>query len=234
MFSYVICDDHKYTRESLALTIERSKLPLQLVGEAPNGFEAENLIRRLRPSLVVIDIRMPGRDGLEVAARVAPDYPEIRFLVITGFQEFEYARRALRVGADDLVTKPIRDEELLSALATICDSLVGEPAGLEGPGRLVDAILDYLRAHFREPVSLEKVGEVFRIHPSHVSRLVSHATGDTFVKIVNRMRLDEARRLLRDPRNRIKDVVALCGFHDYGHFLALFRRQFGTSPSERG
>jgi YesN/AraC family two-component response regulator len=231
VFTYVICDDHQYTRQSLALTVRNSGLPLELVGQAQTGLEAEALIRRLRPHLVLTDIRMPGSDGLEVAARVSPDLPDTHFVVITGFQEFEYARRALRAGVDDLITKPVRDEELIRVLTALCASLAG--TGEEAAGRLVDAIMAYLQAHFREPLSLDSVGAVFQVHASHVSRLVSQETGETFVKTVNRLRLEEARRLLRDPRVRIKDVVSLCGFHDYGHFLELYRKQFGTSPSER-
>lgn len=101
---------------SLVKMIAGSAAGWNVCGEAENGREAERMIADMQPDLVITDIRMPLMDGLELLKRVKAEYPEIEFIVVTGYQDFQYAQAALRSGALDLLVKPCSKQDIDDAL----------------------------------------------------------------------------------------------------------------------
>jgi two-component system response regulator YesN len=112
----ILVEDEPLFRKGLAKMITGSGSSWSVCGEAENGQEAERLITELQPDLVITDIRMPLMDGLELLKRVKAKYPDIEFIVITGFQDFQYAQTALRCGAFDLLIKPCSKQDICVVL----------------------------------------------------------------------------------------------------------------------
>lgn len=116
MFKLLICDDEQPIRSGLAKIIDWRKLGFELCGEAEDGNEALKKILKLKPDLVMLDIRMPGLSGVEVLKETykknlsAEKRPH--FLILSGFSEFEYAQQAMNYGATGYFVKPV-DEDLL-------------------------------------------------------------------------------------------------------------------------
>lgn len=119
----VIADDKPLIRRSLAQTIRWEELGCEVAGEAENGLEAAELIEKIRPDLLISDIKMPGMDGLELTEHVKKIQPDIKVLMITGYQEFEYAQRALSLGVSDLVLKPIRNDMMEKKIKKVMEEL---------------------------------------------------------------------------------------------------------------
>ncbi|PDO10468.1 MAG: hypothetical protein BLM47_06970 [Candidatus Reconcilbacillus cellulovorans] len=119
-YSVVLVDDEPFAREGLKRLIDWKACGFEICGEAADGQEALDLIERLRPDVAVVDLRMPGLDGLEVV-RIAAEERRlpVRFLIASGYGEFDYARRAMRYGVCDFLTKPIDPDELCDALETV-------------------------------------------------------------------------------------------------------------------
>jgi DNA-binding NarL/FixJ family response regulator len=114
----VIADDHALFRSGLRLLLE-SMPGVQVVGEAADGHEVLQAVERLHPRVVMMDIAMPGLNGLEATARIARKHPDTRVLVLSMHASEEYALRALRAGAAGYLLKDAGRAELELALAAV-------------------------------------------------------------------------------------------------------------------
>lgn len=109
----LIADDEASIREGLRQTIDWHSLGVTVVGSACDGVEALRLIRELKPDLAITDIRMPNRDGLALIELCRAEGPDVKFIIISGYDDFRYAQTAIRHGVDAYLLKPIRQEELV-------------------------------------------------------------------------------------------------------------------------
>ncbi len=240
-----IVDDKRLIRESLIKTIAWERCGFQVAGEAGDGLEAEEAIRRTRPDVVITDIRMPGRDGLSLAERIQDFLPDTKVIVITGFDRFEYAQKSLRVGAVDIILKPIKNETLEDALilaaerirerAASAKSILSAPsasATSELPaGHLTKAVIRYIEENMADEISLFSLSETFRISPSHLSRVFKREMGETFLRYLTRRRVERARGLLDDPALQISEIAYACGFSSPVRFTKTFKELTGRTPS---
>lgn len=111
-----LIDDTPLIREALKKTIPWEELSCTVCGEAGDGLTAKAQAEKLKPDIIITDIRMPGMDGLELAEFVNQKLPFTRVIVITGFQEFEYAKRALKLNVQDLLLKPLDNQNVIQVL----------------------------------------------------------------------------------------------------------------------
>ncbi|MFS0700744.1 response regulator [Cellulomonas sp. 179-A 4D5 NHS] len=118
MTTVLLVDDQALLRMGFRLVIE-SEPDLEVVGEASDGRVALDQVAALRPDVVLMDVRMPGMDGIEATRRLALEHPGSRVLVLTTFDVDEYAFAALRSGASGFLLKTARPEELVEAIRTV-------------------------------------------------------------------------------------------------------------------
>ncbi|GFN33327.1 response regulator transcription factor [Paenibacillus xylaniclasticus] len=128
MHSAILVDDEQFVRLGLRALIDWEAAGFHIIGEADNGEDALALIDRLKPDLVVTDIRMPVLDGLELIRRTRAGQSTLEgsatsFIIISGFDDFKYAQQAVRYGVSDFLLKPIDEKELTSALKRLDEEL---------------------------------------------------------------------------------------------------------------
>jgi DNA-binding NarL/FixJ family response regulator len=114
----VIADDHSLVRQGLAVAIGAAP-DLELVGQAANGEQAVELVRGLRPDVLILDLRMPVKDGLSAIPEIRALAPETRILVLTSFGEDQDVIAAMGMGAQGFLLKDVGDEELLRAIRAV-------------------------------------------------------------------------------------------------------------------
>lgn len=112
----MIVDDEQIFREYLRQALDWDKYGLRIAGEAKNGQEALSLVAQGHYDMALIDINMPIMDGLALSERLKREYPHIDIVIITGHNEFEYARSAIRLGVEDYILKPFSKDELVLTL----------------------------------------------------------------------------------------------------------------------
>ncbi len=117
MLSIVIADDEAGIIDLCKMLIEYPQATV--VGEASNGLELFQKIIELHPNTVITDLSMPGMTGLELIERAQADYPDINFVVMSGYTDFEYVQKALRFGVCDYLLKPLQKSELNAILKKI-------------------------------------------------------------------------------------------------------------------
>lgn len=113
MHKVLIIDDDRIIRKGLITTIPWEKYGFQIIGEAPDGEQGLKIIEECHPHIVISDIKMPFMDGLDMAHIIRERYPTIKVILLTGYNDFNYAHKAIKVRAFDYLLKPIDKEILL-------------------------------------------------------------------------------------------------------------------------
>ena len=116
----LVVDDHTVVREGICLLLE-AQPDIEVVGEAREGQEALELVERVRPDLVLMDISMPGMNGLEATHQIRSTYPEVKILILTMQEGDEYFFRVLSAGASGYVLKGASSGELLMAIRAVSE-----------------------------------------------------------------------------------------------------------------
>lgn len=120
MTRVVIIEDHTLVRQSLVKTLEAEE-GFEVVGEAGRGDEGLELIRQHKPDLAILDITMPGGNGLEIATQLRTAAPDVRFLFLTMHEDDASISRAIGIGADGYVLKTASTDELLQAVKAVAE-----------------------------------------------------------------------------------------------------------------
>ena len=116
MLKVVIADDEARVCQLILMLADWDGLGMEVAGVASNGLEALELVERLRPDILITDIRMPGCHGLELIERAKDKFPQLEIIIISGYAHFEFAQTAIKHGVGDYLIKPIKREELMATL----------------------------------------------------------------------------------------------------------------------
>lgn len=131
MFDIVIVEDEKLERKALRKILEEKQPGVRVVGEARNGAEAVELIETVHIDLMLVDIRIPRPNGLEIIQILRDKGLATKIIILTAYDHFDIMKEAIQLKADNFLLKPIRTEELLSAMT---DCLRDIPSGAANPG----------------------------------------------------------------------------------------------------
>lgn len=112
LYKIMLVDDEEEVRTSIIKQVDWEKLGFRVVSDAENGEDALEKIDIYEPDVIMTDIRMPYMDGLSLIEKVHSKYPTVKFLIFSGFDDFEYAKEAIRLGVSEYILKPINSEEL--------------------------------------------------------------------------------------------------------------------------
>ena len=112
MYKLIIVDDEFDIRERLSQSIEKMDCGFEIIGKYENGLDALEGVNQLEPDLVLTDIRMPFMTGIELISKIRETKPLTKVIIITGFDEFDYAKRAIDLGVIGFLTKPVTYSDL--------------------------------------------------------------------------------------------------------------------------
>ncbi|MGO4272053.1 response regulator, partial [Paenibacillus sp. TAF58] len=153
MLRVMFADDEPYMLEGLRSMIDWNKLGFEICGEAPDGEDALVMMASTLPHLVLTDVRMPVIDGLELIEQASCLYPEMKFIILSGYADFEYAKRAMRHGVANYLMKPLIEAELIAAVEAVANTIQER----EAHSQYESAALDCLRL---ETISRLLQGEI--------------------------------------------------------------------------
>lgn len=194
MIRVLLADDQPLLRMGFRMVLEAHE-GLEVVGEAANGSEAVSAVADLRPDVIVMDVRMPGLDGIEATRQIVSDRPDTRVLILTTFDVDEYAVEGLKAGASGFLLKDVPPAELVAAIHTVSagDAVVAPAVTRrlldrfirgDGNGEIDVARLEVLTGREREVLGLIGLGHTNQeiaaklflsetTVKSHVSRILS-------------------------------------------------------------
>ncbi len=123
LYRIMLVDDEEEVRKAIIRKIAWEQLGFVMVGDAENGEDALEKLEQLEPDVVMTDIRMPYMDGLTLSARIRDKYPSLKILIFSGYDDFEYAKQAIKLNVTEYILKPVNGEELTQILNRIRISL---------------------------------------------------------------------------------------------------------------
>ncbi len=260
MYKVAIIDDEPIIVEGLNRSVNWEKARCEVIGTAYSGEEGLALIRSQKPDIVFSDIRMPYMDGLTMIAAIKSEFPEMQIVILTGYRDFEYAQRAISLGVSRFLLKPSKMDEIMEALDAVAKKLDVESDRRRQEERMFSAISDspgeekteeeetvadsaassyivknavaYIEEHYQEKLKLSDVADQVYVSQWHLSKLMNRYQGQNFSEILNGIRINKAKELLKDPSLRIGDIADEVGFLDMAHFSRVFKKLVGISANE--
>jgi YesN/AraC family two-component response regulator len=240
----LLVEDELKIRQGLRKIVE-DVIPSQLhITEAGNGREALEWLRTQdQVDLVITDIRMGEMNGIELIKRAKETHPATPFVIISGYDEFGYAREALRYGVCDYLLKPIERVELAGVLHKICDQRLSSQKvendekketrqSDEKDRLLIRRVKELVSQHLSQDISLQFLAERVYLHPKYLSDMFKRSTGQNLSDFVTERRMEKARKLLKETTLKVAEVAMMCGFANHKYFASLFKQQTGCTPTE--
>lgn|SRR5690606_14489477 len=244
MLKVMLVEDEPTIREGLKHYFDWKALQYHHILEASNGLEGLNLALQERPDLIITDIRMPLMSGLDMIEQLRVELPSSLFVILTGYNEFEYAKRAIKIGGvTEFLLKPLQYDESLCAIERCTSQLLqiksipsedtseseSEP---DGEDQLFQKIEQFILEHIDQEISLPIVAERFFYNPSYLSRLFKQRLNKNYSLFQAEVRINYAKQCLAQPSNLVVDVCTMCGYRSYKHFVKTFKQITDMTPTE--
>ena len=259
MIRLLIADDERLEREALAEMVTRRFVEHEIVlEEAENGRKAADTAILWGADLILMDIEMPGMNGLDAARAVLAQRPGCRVIFVTAYSLFQYAHEAVHLGACDYLLKPVDPDELeasirrairqieterkLEALAPIqpepeAPAAPDEEATHGGDESSQNALVmahvrRYLEDNYMFDISLDSVGEILHISPAYLSAQFKKYQKMNFLDCLTELRINAAKELLNDPFRSSAEVASMVGYEDASYFARAFKKRTGVTPTQ--
>lgn len=245
MYRVVIIDDEAIIVEGLQRVIDWKAHNCEVVATAHDASSGADIIRQYQPHIIFTDIKMPGEDGLSMLAGLKAEFPKTQITVLTGYRDFEYAQKAIRLGVSRFLLKPSKMDELEEALqymTGVLDTLPVEEeqeAPLEKEEQaessnsfLVRQAQAYITEHYDQRLSLQEVADHCYVSQWYLSKLLHKHLGTPFYDLLNSVRVQKAKELLEDPSLRISEIAEQVGYADTAHFSRVFKKSEGISAGD--
>ena len=259
MCNVVIIDDEKWIRKLIIKLMPTKQFSIKIIGEAEDGEEGVELLKKYRPHIVITDIRMPFLSGLDLIQKIKTTLPRSEIIIVSGYDNFEYAQKAIKLGVTDFLLKPLEEAELHKAVAKAVGNLNkrnqrdNEKNNLQRKVKRLTAdyvqldsgdfteikndkirkALKYIHEHFSEPISLTSVCDEVVINCAYFSEIFKKEMGIGFNQYLQDLRIEQAAHLLREQQDlAISDIAHITGFQDPNYFSRVFKKHIHVTPQE--
>lgn len=241
MYKALIVDDEKPVRTVIAALGKWNAFGIERPATASNGMEALCCMRELHPDIVFVDMRMPVIAGPEFLKQASDEFPQAKYIVVSGYDEFSYAKVALQNGALDYLLKPVVEEELNIALEKAVKQLNQDrhltppeaPAADIPPlSQIPDIIKEYVEKNYAAEIKLNMFSEKYFFTKEYLSKLFKKKFGYGIYEYALMLRMNRAKELLQDEEIQIQEVSDRLGYSNNNYFSKAFKNYYGFSPTE--
>lgn len=246
MIRVLIADDERLEREALADLVVEHEAVIQT---AENGRRAADTAILWEADLILMDIEMPGINGLDAARAVLEQRPECKVIFVTAYSLFQYAHEAMHLGACDYLLKPVDPDEAeaairrairqieagrkLAELAPVAPEPAADTAEAEDRNALVMAhVRRYMEDNYMFDLSLDSVSEILHISPAYLSAQFKKYQKMNFLDCLTELRINAAKQLLTDPLRSAAEVASMVGYEDASYFARAFKKRTGMTPTQ--
>ncbi len=247
MIRIVVADDEPIEKAVVKKILEEAFGPDVEVYPACNGREAVDLWREKKCNIAVLDISMPGINGLEAAEIIREDDEDCVIVFLTAFDEFDYAQKAIRVRALDYLLKPVSEKELVTVLEEairITENGGNEKRNISAPApdkedfssakqaAIKKLITGFVEENYVHDISLSDAANALHYSEPYFCKIFKDCFGKSFVLYLTELRVEKSKELLNDITVNVKDICAKVGFRDSNYYTKVFKRMEGMTPTE--
>lgn len=255
MYKLLIVDDEQIIRQGLNM-LPWKENDIEVVGLLKNGVEAEEWINSNELDILLTDIRMPGKTGIELAGITLQNYPDAKVILLTGYGEFEYAKEAISLGVFDYILKPSTPKEIMECVKRACEkyeqekknrnrmeelesevqdySILIKPAEVLGQPNeeRIDRIIQYIYANYDKELTLSVLAQEFHFTTVYLSHYIKKETGYTYLEILTSVRMYYAAKYLKETKLKNGEICHKVGIPDERYFGQIFKKNYGMTPYE--
>lgn len=235
----MIVDDEEIIRESLSTLIPWEKYGIEIVSICKNGLQAYEAVVDEYPDIILTDIQMPGYSGLKLIEQLYNDSANIEFIILSGYDNFAYAKEAMKYGVRHYLLKPCNNDELITAIKDITKICQNNKPRYDFPNiekPFIKDLLLYIDTHYTDAnLTLKKVAEKeLYLSTNYVSKQFQKEIGQKFSSYLNHIRMEQAKTLLTaHPDMKIYEVAEKVGCgNNPQYFSQLFKKHTGSTPKE--
>ncbi len=238
MYQMIVVDDEAELREGISNYFPWESLNIRVTGIFENGRTAFAYLKAHPVDIVLTDIRMPFIDGLELIEKAKSVSPSTCYVILSGYREFEYAKKGLLLGVKDYILKPTKYSQIYEVFSRITAELDHSAAAERREENLSDAersvissVKKYIRTHYAE-VTLDGVAEYVHLNPYYLSTFFKQQTGEKFSDYVQRVKMEVAANLLERGGQNVKEVAVAVGYTNPNSFTRAFRQYYQCNPKD--
>ncbi|WP_313130889.1 response regulator transcription factor [Anaerocolumna sp.] len=239
MYRAIVVDDEEMIRNGMSRQIETMGLSIKVVAKAKDGVEALEHFHTYTPDILLMDINLPRIDGLECIRRIREMNQICVIIIVSGYDEFEYARQAIKHNVDFYMLKPVEDDEfktvIQQAIAKYNNRIEQQniiSRFTEQKPKPRSTVIEFINTHYtQKELSSEILEKEFNLSRTALFKLMKELTGMSFVEYLTMLRINYSIRLLKEDKT-IGEISNLSGYADQYYFSRVFKKKTGFTPTE--
>lgn len=250
MYSILIVEDENLELEFCEAVIRGELAPDDAFHTASTGVQAVRIARKVRPDIIFMDIALPEMGGLDAAEKIRKFAPDACISILTAYNDFHFAQRAVGLGIFSYLLKPIRPEAIKDVLKRMMERVdkqreyahirtfdmiqpISEEDGQSGKKNdFVDESIRYITQHYKERLTLQMVASRVYVNPQYFSRVFRCETGVAFTEYINSLKIQYACKLLETTNYPVYRISSECGFTDPSYFNRVFSARMNITPKQ--
>ncbi|MGN6714981.1 response regulator transcription factor [Anaerocolumna jejuensis] len=240
MYKALIVDDEKAVQIAIGKLGKWHTYHMDPPSLASNGKEGLYAMRELRPDIVFVDMQMPVMNGIEFLKNAKEEFPDAKYIVISGYDDFYYAQNSIKLGAIDYILKPIVEEELNTSIKKALHLLnpnmdftkTEEEEQSISAGEVAAIIKDYIDKNYSQNLKLSYFSDKYYFSKEYLSKIFKANYKIGIYEYVLQVRMERAKELLLDESLKIQWISDRLGYTDSNYFSKAFRNYYGITPSQ--
>lgn len=241
MYRSLIIDDEKPVHAAIIALGKWRDYKVLVPSSAYNGKDGLSSMRELHPDIIFLDMNMPIMNGISFLKIASEEFPEAKFIVVSGYDDFNYAHAAIKGGAIEYLLKPIAEDELNHAIAMAVDGLqlanknhndlISDIREIS-PVEIIDDIKDYVDKNYCDDITVSMFSEKYFVSKEYLSKLFKKKHGCGIYEYALNLRMSRAKELLLDRNMQIQQIAERLGYSNSNYFSKAFKNYYELSPSE--
>lgn len=237
MYKLLIADDEGLERKAMRIVLQKNFNNLDIIEDAKTGNEAVLLAKQYKPHIILMDIKMPEKTGLEAQESIIKFLPNVKTIILSAYDNFQFAQNAIKLNVSDYILKPAKPSELKSSIEKAIDSLknnnnkiLDDKLNPIDDENIIQEAIYYINKNFNKNINLESVASHIHLTPQYFSRYFKSNTGMNFIDYISKVRIKEAKKLLVSTNKSISSISLNIGYIDPSYFSKVFIKYEGVSP----
>lgn len=246
MYKVLLVDDERTILDGISSIVNWENQGVILSGTANNGVEALDFIKKHQPDIVISDIMMPGLDGIQLLQKTFKIYPLIKFILLSGYSEFEYAQQAMGYGVKHYLLKPSNEDIISQALEEVVSELElqknqellfkFQDKKDQSYSDIIMQMIDAIESQLGNPLlTLQLIAsEELYMNADYLGKQFKKEVGQGFSTFVRNKRIEKALQIIEEERSiRVYELAERLGFGDNPqYFSQIFKKITGYTPSD--
>lgn len=238
----LIADDERWIRKGIRKMIDTEGLEIEEIAEAESVEKALEIFQEAGFEIVISDVRFPADDGCNLCRKIYQLEPRTKFIMLSGYDDFEYVRQSLSYRAIDYLLKPVEKSVLNQTIRKAweewkrentnqnLDEVITFPS--EGE-TLISQVMEEIQKNYAQKFSLSAMAEKYHMNESYFSALFAREAGVSLMNYIMQVRIEKAKDLmLMTNGGKIHEIASRVGYEDSRYFARIFKKVTGETPSE--